>query len=217
MLHPVSPCEQIAGSPNGTAHSRYHVEMSEFVRVLDFWFGVPASPERGRSRKSWFAKDDAFDAEIRDRFLDVHERAAAGELSEWERTPLAALALAIVLDQFPRNMFRGQSRAFASDALALRVARRMVERRFDRLLRPVERWFAYLPFEHAEDLAAQRRSLALFGGLSSEKDSAGTIDYAYRHYAIIARFGRFPHRNAVLGRQSTPAETEFLTQPGSSF
>lgn len=217
MLHPPSPCEQTAQDPNGAAQSRYHAIMSEFIRVLDFWFGVPASPERGRPRKRWFVKDDAFDAEIRARFLGLYERAAAGELYEWENTPLAALALAIVLDQFPRNMFRGQPRAFATDALALRIARRVVEHRFDRLLRPVERWFAYLPFEHAEDLAAQRHSLALFGGLSNDKDSAGTIDYAQRHYVIIARFGRFPHRNGVLGRRSTPAETEFLAQPGSSF
>lgn len=191
--------------------------MSDFFRVLDFWFGAPASPERGRPRKCWFAKDDTFDAEIRERFFGLYERAAAGGFSEWENTPLAALALAIVLDQFPRNMFRGEPRAFATDGLALSVARRMVERRFDRLLRPVERWFAYLPFEHAEDLAVQRRSLALFGDLAGDNDSAGTIDYAHRHYVIVARFGRFPHRNVVLGRRSTAAETEFLARPGSSF
>lgn len=191
--------------------------MSDIAQVLDFWFGAPESPERGRPRQCWFAKSDAFDAEIRDRFLGLHGRAAAGKLSRWESTPLAALALAVVLDQFSRNMFRGQARAFASDALALCVARRMAEQGFDRLLRPVERWFAYLPFEHAEDLAAQRRSLALFGSLAWDADSAGSIDYAHKHYVIIARFGRFPHRNGVLGRQSTPAEVEFLAQPGSSF
>jgi len=191
--------------------------MSDFAAVLAFWFGAPDSSERGRSRKCWFVKDAAFDAEIRSRFLPLYERAAAGSLADWECTPLAALALAVVLDQFPRNMFRGQARAFAADVLAQRVARRMVEQGFDALLRPVERWFVYLPFEHAEDLAAQRRSLALFGGLAADAGSAGTIDYAGRHYEIIARFGRFPHRNAILGRASTPEEVEFLSRPGSSF
>ncbi len=191
--------------------------MSDIAEVLEFWFGAPDSPERGRPRKRWFEKSDAFDAEVRSRFLGVFERAAAGELSHWERTPLAALALAVVLDQFPRNMFRGLARAFAADALALRVARNIVDHGFDGPLRAVERWFAYLPFEHAEDIAAQRRSLALFGSLAGDADSPGTIDYARRHYGIILRFGRFPHRNAILGRESTPEELAFLSQPGSSF
>ncbi len=191
--------------------------MPEFPEVLAFWFGTPDSPELGRPRKCWFEKSALFDAEIRSRFLGLYERAAAGELEAWRRSPLSALALAIVLDQFPRNMFRGEARAFASDALASRVARGIVGSGFDAVLRPVERWFAYLPFEHAEDLAAQRRSLALFDGLAQDGDSAGTLDYALRHYEIIARFGRFPHRNAILGRESTPEEIEFLKQPNSSF
>jgi len=191
--------------------------MFDFAEVLSFWFGAPDSPERGRPRKCWFEKSAAFDAEVRSRFLKVYERAAAGELSPWERTPLAAFALTVVLDQFPRNMFRGQARAFAADALALRVARGMVDHGFDSLQRPVERWFAYLPFEHAEDLAAQRRSVALFQGLAGDPDSAGTIAYAHKHYGIISRFGRFPHRNAILGRESTAEEMAFLSQPGSAF
>ena len=191
--------------------------MSDIAEVLDFWFGAPDSPERGRPRKCWFEKSEAFDAEVRSRFLKLYKRAVAGKLSRWERTPLAALALAVVVDQFPRNMFRGQARAFAADPLALRVARRMLHRGFDGLLRPVERWFVYLPFEHAEDLAAQRRSIALFGNLAGYPDGAGAIDYAQRHYTIIARFGRFPHRNAMLGRVSTSEEIAFLSQPGSSF
>ena len=191
--------------------------MSEIAEVLEFWFGAPDSPERGRPRKCWFEKSESYDGTVRSRFLDVYARAAAGELSHWERTPLAALALAVVLDQFPRNMFRGQARAFIADAFAVRVARNIVEDGFDVLLRPVERWFAYLPFEHAEDLAAQRRSVALFGGLAGDADSPGAIDYARKHYGIIARFGRFPHRNAILGRESTPEELAFLSQPGSSF
>jgi uncharacterized protein (DUF924 family) len=118
----------------------------------------------------------------------------------------------IVLDQFPRNMFRGSARAFATDALALAAARSAVERGFDRLLSPTERTFVYLPFEHAEDLASQRRALALFRARDPDN-----VEYARRHYRIIARFGRFPHRNAILGRESTAEEIEFLKRPGSSF
>ncbi len=183
-----------------------------FSEVLDFWFGAPDSPERGRPRKTWFQKSEIFHAEIRRRFLATWEFAARGELERWQATPLASLALIIVLDQFPRNMFRGTARAFSSDSLALAAARSMTEREFDLLLSLVERGFAYLPFEHAEDLAAQRRSLALSRARDPEH-----IGYARRHYEIIARFGRFPHRNAMLGRESTPEEIEFLKQPGSSF
>ena len=134
----------------------------DFVEVLDFWFGAPDSRERGRPRKSWFQKSEPFDSEIRRRFLAIWERAARGDLGSWQTTPLASLALVVALDQFPRNMFRGTERAFASDSLALAAARNMIAREFDRLLSRVERSFAYLPFAHAEDLAAQRRSLALF-------------------------------------------------------
>ena len=180
--------------------------------MLDFWFGAPGSRERGRPRKAWFQKSEPFDAEIHRRFLATWEQAARGELARWQATPLAALALIIVIDQFPRNMFRGTARAFASDSLALAAAGETIAREFDRLLSPVERPFVYLPFVHAEDLAAQRRSLALFQGLDPEDARS-----AKRHYEIIARFGRFPHRNAILGRESTAEETEFLKQPGSSF
>jgi len=180
--------------------------------VLDFWFGAPDSAERGRSRKVWFRKSDAFDADVRGRFLRTWEEAVRGVLGRWQATPLAALALVIVLDQFPRNMFRGTPRSFSSDALALAAARSMVDRDFDRSLSKSERTFAYLPFMHAEDLAAQRRSLSLFQTLDPEN-----IEYAKRHYEIIARFGRFPHRNALLARESGAEETEFLKQAGSSF
>ena len=184
----------------------------DFIEVLDFWFGAPGSRERGRPRKAWFRKSEPFDAEIRRRFLDTWEQAARGELERWQATPLASLALVVTLDQFPRNMFRGTARAFASDSLAFAVARETIAREFDRLLSPVERSFVYLPFEHAEDLAAQRRSLALFQALDGEQ-----VEYARRHYEIIARYGRFPHRNLILGRPSTAEEIEFLKQPGSSF
>lgn len=185
---------------------------SDFVEVLDFWFGAPGSRERGRSRKAWFQKSEAFDADVRRRFLATWEQAARGELDRWQETPLASLALVVVLDQFPRNMFRGTARAFSSDSHALAAARGAIARGFDLLLSPIERWFIYMPFEHAEDLAAQRRSLALFEALDP-----ADMKYAKRHYEIIARFGRFPHRNAILGRESTAEEAEFLRQPGSSF
>jgi len=185
--------------------------------VLEFWFGAPGSPELGRNRGQWFQKSDAFDASIRERFLATHEAAAAGRLDGWAERPLAALALVVALDQFPRNMFRGTPRAFATDTKALAVARGIVSRSFDATYVPVQRWFAYLPFEHAEDLAAQTESLALFDRLRDDPGNAGTLGYAMRHYAVIERFGRFPHRNAILGRASTPGELAFLAAPGSSF
>lgn len=191
--------------------------LASWPDVLEFWFGAPESPEFGRPRASWFVKSAEFDALIRDRFLATHEAAAAGALDAWSSRPLAALALAVVLDQFPRNMFRGTPRAFAADARALALARDAVGRGFDEVLLPVQRWFVYLPFEHAEDLAMQRESLRLFERLATDAAGAGTLTYAMRHYAVIERFGRFPHRNAILGRASTPAELAFLAQPGSSF
>jgi uncharacterized protein (DUF924 family) len=185
--------------------------------IIEFWFGAPGSPERGVPRKAWFEKSAEFDAVIRERFSTLLDAAAAGRLAPWTRTPLAALALVIVFDQFPRNMFRGTPRAFATDSRALEIALGIVERGFDAAYLPVERAFAYLPFEHAEDIAMQHRSLTLFAKLPPSATSASYTDYARRHHDVIARFGRFPHRNEILGRTSTPEESEFLKQPGSSF
>jgi len=190
---------------------------AHWSEILEFWFGASSSPELGRNRKQWFEKSDAFDALIRERFLATHEAATAGRLDGWAERPLAALALVVTLDQFPRNMFRGTPRAFASDTQALAVARGIVSRGFDAAYFPVQRWFAYLPFEHTEDLGAQTESLALVDRLRDDPTSAGTLGYAMRHYAVIERFGRFPHRNAILGRTSTPEELAFLATPGSSF
>lgn len=185
--------------------------------VLEFWFGAPDAPDYGKPRREWFLKCADFDARVRARFEATLDAAARGELSGWCATPTGALALIIVLDQFPRNIHRGSARAFATDALALQTARDTVARGDDRLLLPVQRHFVYLPFEHAEDLATQEEALRLFETLRGDPHSAEAIDYAYRHHAIIARFGRFPHRNAVFGRPSTTEETEFLRQPGSGF
>ena len=186
--------------------------------VLAFWFGPPDAADYGQARAAWFRKDDAFDAQIRARFLAEVEAAIAGQLGDWAANPPGALALFILLDQFPRNLFRNTARAFAGDAIALALAERVVEQGWDRKLLPVERVFVYLPFEHSESLADQERSIALFTALADEHpETASYLDYARRHRDVIVRFGRFPHRNAALGRTSSAAETDYLAQPGSGF
>ena len=187
--------------------------------VLDFWFGEPASPRFGREWRCWFSGDDAFDAALRERFGAVLASARRGEFDAWQRTPLGALALIVVLDQFSRNIHRGSADAFAGDARALAAASRMVATRADRTLpTPHHRAFAYLPFEHDESRESQETSVRLFGELADEsQDAAGYFGYARQHAVIIERFGRFPHRNGVLGRESSDAERAFLREPGSSF
>jgi uncharacterized protein (DUF924 family) len=185
--------------------------------IIRFWFGEADSALRGVPRKAWFEKSAEFDAEIHSRFADAFEAAAGGRLDVWQGTPLSALALVIVLDQFPRNMFRGTPRAFSADQRALTAARHVVQRGFDAAYLPVECAFAYLPFEHAEDIAMQRQSLALFAKLPPCASSVRYLDFARRHHDVVARFGRFPHRNEILGRASTPEEIEYLRQPGSGF
>lgn len=182
-------------------------------QVLDFWFGAPGSVDYGKPRVVWFRKADAFDALIRQRFARLHEQAASGKLAHWCASPLTLLALIIVLDQFSRNLFRDSCQAFATDAMALDGARRMTALGWDQRLHAVERGFVYLPFEHAEDIEAQRTAVRLFGALGR----ADLLEWAQKHYAIIERYGRFPHRNALLARGSTPDEIEFLQQPGSRF
>lgn len=187
--------------------------MNTALDVLQFWFGdIP-----GERRKAWFVKDPAFDAEIRTRFLELHEAAARGELAEWKDAAESALALIVLTDQFPRNMFRGEGRAFATDPMALATAAHVIASGWDVRMRPVEKMFVYLPYEHSEVLADQERSLELFGPLGAFEATKDTPDYARRHWEIIKRFGRFPHRNAALGRTDTPEEIEFLKQPGSGF
>lgn len=187
--------------------------MSESEAVLDFWFGPPPVTRRAE----WFGKAPEFDAAIRDRFGALIDRAGAGGCDDWQSSVRGTLALVITLDQFPRNVFRGQAKAFAFDPKALATARRAVARGDDRAMRLYERVFLYLPFEHAEELGAQRESLRLFGALPEAPEVTDLRDYARRHYEIVARFGRFPHRNAILGRASTAEETRFLAEPNSSF
>ena len=186
--------------------------------VLDFWFLPPDNRDYGQARGEWFRKDDAFDAHIRARFGTLIDAAIEGGLRAWEAMPHGALARLIVLDQFTRNVYRGTPRAFAGDAQALALAVALTQAGQDQQLPPMLRAFAYLPFEHAEDLAMQARAVELFQLLSQAQPGFdGMLDYAQRHQEVIARFGRFPHRNAMLGRPSTPEEVEFLRQPGSSF
>ena len=186
--------------------------------VLDFWFGAPGSAEHGRSRSEWFRKSEAFDAEIAQRFGSLIEHALDGGLRGWAAQAEAALARILLLDQFTRNVFRGTARAFAGDALALAAARAMVASGQDRALLPVQRSFVYLPFEHAEELAMQDESVRLFTALAAvTPELSNMLDYALRHRVIVARFGRFPHRNALLGRASTVEELAFLQEPGSGF
>jgi len=197
--------------------------------VLDFWFppvaaeaaagnpapgGPPAAPIE---RPEWFRKDDAFDAQVRRRFGTVIERALAGGYGEWCITARGALARVLVLDQFTRNAFRDTPRAFAGDERARATAAHALAQDMDRALGPMERWFLYLPFEHSEALADQERALALFGALARDSGLTGPLEWAEKHAAVIRRFGRFPHRNAILGRASTAEELEFLAQPGSRF
>jgi uncharacterized protein (DUF924 family) len=188
---------------------------STIAEVLLFWFGPPS--ERGKAHKRWFVKDAAFDREVRERFQALYEEAAAGKLAQLKESAADCLALIVVLDQFPRNMFRGTPRTFAADPLALETARHAVDRGFDRTLLPVERLFVYLPFEHSEALADQDRSCELTRALDAYPETNDVYRYAVLHRDIIQRFGRFPHRNATLGRASTPEELEFLKGPGSSF
>jgi uncharacterized protein (DUF924 family) len=188
---------------------------STSAEVLLFWFGPPS--ERGKAHKHWFVKSEAFDLEVRERFLAVYEDAAAGKLAHLKESAADCLALIVLLDQFPRNMFRGAARAFATDPLALEIARRAVARGFDRSLLPMERLFVYLPFEHSENLADQERACDLTQPLDLVAPELKAYSYALAHRDIIRRFGRFPHRNAILGRASTPEELEFLKGPGSSF
>ena len=183
------------------------------VAILDFWFGpAPQGP-----RDVWFTKSDDFDREVRERFGDALAAGIAGAFGEWCMTPRGSLARVVLLDQLTRNAFRGTPRAFAGDPGALATAEYAIERGFERELDPYGRWFLYMPFEHSESLAMQDRSLALFTALASETGVDSPLPWAERHRDVISRFGRFPHRNDILGRASTPEEIAFLEQPGSRF
>ena len=196
--------------------------------VLDFWFTPDPGQPADAMRTAWFKKDDGFDAEIGRRFGALIDQAVAGCLQEWDQQgPAGTLARILLLDQFTRNVYRGTPQAFAGDAQALAAAQALVASGQDLSLPPLQRSFVYLPYEHAEDLAQQDLAVALYTRLAGDptvaasaelaKGIAGMLDYAHKHHEVIARFGRFPHRNEILDRPSTPEEQEYLSQPGAGF
>ena len=202
------------------------VNLNEIEKTLDFWFGVCGADGSldPAKQKMWFGEGRKHDAGIRKQFGALHERAARGELDrEWAASARGRLALIVVLDQFSRHIHRDTPAAFAQDPAAQRLAVEGIDLGMDRQLHPAQRAFFYLPLEHAEDVELQRLCVRCFDGLARtvapawRKDYDGFLDYAQRHRDIIERFGRFPHRNAALGRVSTPAEKKFLKQPGSTF
>jgi uncharacterized protein (DUF924 family) len=202
--------------------------MDEARSVREFWFGkLPLSPEAlGKRMSFWFGEDELTaqrDEEIRTRFGELFERAAAGQLESWADGPRRRLSLIILLDQFPRNLFRGGARAFAFDEKALALTLSGMQSGADAALEAVERIFFYIPLQHAESLEVQEESVAAYRRLLAEAPEglrgsfAGVLDYAENHRSIIERFGRFPHRNGVLGRASTPAEEAWLRESGERF
>jgi len=184
-------------------------------QILRFWFGEGA--DYGKVHKRWFEKDPTFDALVTQRYQKLHQEMLDGAHREWLEEPHACLARIIVLDQFPRHIYRGSAQAFSTDTLARETAKHLVDKGWDRDMLPVERMFAYLPFQHSESLGDQEQAIELYQPLKGFPETADTDRYAVAHRDIIRRFGRFPHRNAALGCSSTPEEVEFLTQPGSSF
>ena len=184
--------------------------------ILEFWFGRTGAADYGSTRQVWFRKDAAFDAAIGERFGTAIETALSGGFADWT-APRATLARILLLDQFTRNSFRDTPRAFAGDARALSLAEEAIARGDDGHLISVERWFIYMPCEHAESLSAQERALSLFRRLRHETGLVEPLAWAERHAQIVRLFGRFPHRNAILGRESTPEEVAFLAAPGSRF
>jgi uncharacterized protein (DUF924 family) len=198
---------------------------SWFIPILQFWFGDV--DELGRSdvqhSRRWFMKDEAFDREIADRFGQTYADVRGGLREAWLDDPRGRVAYVIVLDQFPRNMFRGTARAFEGDRQALAAAIEGVARHDDAALTVNERSFLYMPYMHSEEIDMQERSVALFKDLLADAPSElrgsllAAVQYAEKHREVVARFGRFPHRNTALGRESTPAERAFIAEPGSAF
>ncbi|HEY9841994.1 MAG: DUF924 family protein [Candidatus Sericytochromatia bacterium] len=197
--------------------------MSAFQEILDYWFAGLEAGDTQALTKRWFMGGAEQDAELQARFGALLAEAEAGGLQGWEHEPGSLLALVILLDQFSRNLHRGSGRAFANDVRAVGLARKALDLGWDRQFPPLQRVFFYLPFEHSEEIEDQHRSIELFESLVSEASAelrgmlAGYLDYARRHRDVVVRFGRFPHRNARLGRSSTPEEEAFLQEPGSSF
>jgi uncharacterized protein (DUF924 family) len=176
--------------------------------ILNFWF-EDTSPQQ------WFQVNEEFDQIIYDRYFDIYERAKTGSLKDWEVDAEGCLALCLILDQFPRNMFRGKPDAFETDKAALLISKQALHKGLDQVLSPVKRRFLYLPFEHSENMQDQKKSCELFKSMQAD-DPLG-YEYALRHMHVIEKFGRFPHRNKILGRENTPEEAEYLKEPGAGF
>jgi uncharacterized protein (DUF924 family) len=185
--------------------------------LLEFWFAPERASEPDRLRDVWFRATPEFDAALAERFRTDYDRAVAGLYQPWRDAPQTCLALILLLDQLPRNLFRNSPRAYATDAAALETAHEAVARGYDHAVGPVRRCFFYLPFQHSEGLADQETGMRLYAALPEHLDKSAFTEAARRHHEIIARFGRFPHRNAILDRPSTPEEHAFLRQPGAAF
>jgi uncharacterized protein (DUF924 family) len=200
-----------------------NVSMTRADELLQFWFGEEFEKDPFRNSSYWFEKNPAFDLEIKTRFEREIDAAMEGQLEDWKRDAKGRLAFIILLDQFSRNIYRGTPRMFSQDAVALEVTLEGIRIGADRLLHPIQRTFFYLPFVHSEDLKMQEKALEIYSQLLKEADEkfkkalSEKYQYAARHQEIIRRFGRFPHRNTILGRPSTADEIEFLKEPGSSF
>jgi uncharacterized protein (DUF924 family) len=194
--------------------------------VRNYWLGELSADSQNASKSQmglWYGKDESVDQHIRETFAPHIPLAIAGEFDAWQQSPKSAVALIILMDQFSRNAFRDSPQMYAADPKALSVSLALIETRADRALHPIERMFVYLPLEHSEEVVYQDRSVELAQELAEDVSDAaregylGFVNYALKHREIVARFGRFPHRNAILGRINTDEESEFLTQPGSSF
>lgn len=191
--------------------------MAEWRDIYDFWFGAPGSDGHGDVREFWFASTPDIDREIKERFLDRYRRAAAGDFEDWKSDARGWVALIVLLDQVPRNVFRGNPQSFAADPVALASAKQLEASPLNKELITVEKLFAYLPFEHSEQIDDQMKSVALCEAIDDHEQKAEWIEFAVLHRDIVAKFGRFPHRNAILDRDSTPEETAWLESSDQRF
>ena len=191
--------------------------MAEWRKIYDYWFGDPAADGHGEVREFWFASTADTDRELQERFQDMYHRAAEGGFQDWKSDARSWVALIVLLDQVPRNIFRGNGQSFAADPVALATAKELVASPLHAELSTVEKLFAYLPFEHSENIADQLKSVVLFEDIDEHQNKAEWIDFAILHKDIVEKFGRFPHRNAMLGRETTPEEKAWLQSSGQHF
>jgi uncharacterized protein (DUF924 family) len=202
---------------SGSANNREDSAMSKVQQILQFWFGSEGHPDFGEFRPWWFKATPQDDRQLLELFAADYEFAAAGYLEGWQNWHQSSLALILLLDQIPRNIFRGTPKAFATDAMALAVANQAIRSQLDLEFSPVHRWFFYLPFQHSEHLADQQQALELFEGLPDHPEKSRAMTATLLHKDLIERFGRFPHRNTILDRPSTPAELAYLQQTDAFF